>query len=259
MNEFAGTPWLVSLAVYDGDLVAAHGQGHFVRLVAETGADGVEIRHERFRDPTQELPEVAAAIREASLTCVLSAPVAVYDAGGAVQTKALRSLQEEAAALGAPAIKVNLGRFRPGISSCAWPAGEAAWWVENDQTVEGGGLSAFRTFFAEAPREVGMTFDLGNWVWVGADPHEAAKSLRDRTRYLHIKAVEARPTPHAVPPNNAHWETVQQLLGRFPSALPCALEFPIQGTDLQEETARWLQRFRAAGREVRSTKGEHFA
>src|SRR3546814_19514783 len=61
--------------------------------------------------------------------------------------------------------------------------------IENDQTARAGSVPALRDFFDfsdEAGLALGMTFDMGNWHWVGECPLQAAAAFAARVRYVQI-------------------------------------------------------------------------
>ena len=89
-----------------------------------------------------------------------------------------------------------------------------------------------------------LTFDMGNWLWVGDSPEEAARHLAPAVSYIHVKAAE----PHqekfrAVPPDQAadRWLA---LLDNLPADAPRGIEFPLTGHDLTAVTRRYVNLLR---------------
>ena len=78
--------------------------------------------------------------------------------------------------------------------------------VENDQTPCGRlqPMQRFNEACQTLNLPVTLTCDMGNWLWVGDTPEEAAQQLASAVGYIHVKAA----TPHhdsyrAVPPDEA--------------------------------------------------------
>ena len=85
-----------------------------------------------------------------------------------------------------------------------------------------------------------MTFDVGNWHWVGECPLQAAQAFAPRVVYVHCKGVQRRPERWvAVPPleSAAPWRAVLRAL---PPGVPWAIEYPLVGDDLVAVTRREL-------------------
>ena len=121
--------------------------------------------------------------------------------------------------------------------------------VENDQTAHGGALAAMARFLAaarEAGLPVGLTFDIGNWRWVGEDAQQAARLLAPYVRYVHCKAVQedgGRLSACAVSEADPAWRAV---FAHFAPGVQRAIEFPLEGADLVAETRRCIQMLEAA-------------
>ena len=57
-------------------------------------------------------------------------------------------------------------------------------------------MESLQEFFQAADGaglDLGMTFDMGNWHWVGECPLRAAEALASRVRYVHCKGVQRLP------------------------------------------------------------------
>lgn len=242
---------VVVTAAYGKDQVlAAGGQLALLPVIAASGASGVEIRRELFTSPELELPSLAKEIARLELDTYYSVPEALYLPSGALNPQLDRHLAE-AEQLNARMIKYALGHFIPGHDGGELPEKLAdkkvRLVVENDQT-EYGRLAAFDTFFhrAESGFCGGMTFDIGNWLWVGEQPLAAAGRLSPHVCYIHVKAA----LPHgdgwqAVPPDRAGnlW---RETLARLPDDVPRAIEFPLEGTDLVAVTRHYVDILREA-------------
>ena len=202
---------IVVTAAYGNDHVKAlGGQSAVLPFIAGSGADGVEIRRELFSaDELNRLAELAADIERRGLLVCYSAPEALFAADGALNPH-LSDLLQEAQTLNALWLKLSLGHFthHHGLETLRDILRESgmALVVENDQT-DCGQLAPMQRFKAACrvnQLPITLTFDMGNWLWVGDSPEEAARHLAPAVSYIHVKAAE----PHhshfrAVPPDEA--------------------------------------------------------
>lgn len=244
---------IVVTAAYGKDpVLAAGGQQALLPVIAKSGASGVEIRRELFTTPVEEaLPALATDIASMGLDAYYSVPQALYTADGELNPH-LEQYLTEAEQLNARMIKFALGHYIPGVSGNELRnklvGKKVKLVVENDQT-EYGRLTVFDTFFQTDEDSQfchGMTFDMGNWLWVGEQPLPAAERLSAHVSYIHVKAA----LPHgdswcAVPPDAADnlW---RETLARLPPNVPRAIEFPLEGPDLVAVTRRYVDLLREA-------------
>lgn len=226
------------------------GQLALLPIIAAAGADGVEIRRELLDEPiAAQLPALAAEIDRTQLIAFYSVPEALFMADGALNPRLDQHLAE-AAQLGARLIKYSLGNYLPGSDCTALRTRLAdtavRLVVENDQT-QYGRLAALEHFFiacGDTPCCHGMTFDTGNWLWVGDRPLPAAERLNRYVSYIHVKAA----VPHgdswrAIPLDDADtlWRDTLALL---PADAPRAIEFPLEGPDLVAVTRHYVDLLR---------------
>ncbi|MFK8260205.1 sugar phosphate isomerase/epimerase family protein [Erwinia sp. AnSW2-5] len=242
---------IVVTAAYGHKQVAAlGGQQALLPIIAAAGADGVEIRRELFSEQQlTTLPLLAEAIHAARLVAFYSVPEALFMADGSLNPR-LDQHFSEAEQLNAQLLKYALGNYQPDFvchelrSKLAGKKVHLV--VENDQT-DGGKLAALDRFFhacGESRTCNGMTFDMGNWLWVGDNPLEAARRLNRYVSYIHVKA--------AVPEGDG-WRTValddaddlwRETLALLPSDVPRAIEFPLEGPDLVAVTRHYVDLLR---------------
>ena len=246
-----GRKIIVVTAAYGNAHVNALGGQSAVRpFIAGSGADGVEIRRELFSaDELNRLAELAADIERRGLLVCYSAPEALFAADGALNPH-LSDLLQEAQTLNALWLKLSLGRFthHHGLETLRDILRESgmALVVENDQT-DCGQLAPMQRFKAACrvhQLPITLTFDMGNWLWVGDSPEEAARHLAPAVSYIHVKAAE----PHhekfrAVPPDQAA-ERWLALLDNLPADAPRGIEFPLTGHDLTAVTRRYVNLLR---------------
>lgn len=238
---------IVVTAAYGREKIAAlGGQQAVVPIVAAAGADGVEIRRELFSEnELQTLPALGKAIAGAGLAAVYSVPEALFTEQGLLNPHLDRHFAE-AEQLNAQRLKYSLGHYQRGFDAAALReklAGQAVQLVvENDQT-ECGTLAALDSYVqdgGDARADSGLTFDMGNWLWVGDDPIAAARRLGRYVSYIHVKAAARK--GHA-------WQAMalddadnlwRETLALLPRDVPRGIEFPLEGDDLVAVTRHYV-------------------
>ncbi|MCY0773207.1 sugar phosphate isomerase/epimerase [Enterobacter cloacae complex sp. 2022EL-00788] len=242
---------MVVTAAYGADRVRqAGGQRAMLPVIAAAGADGVEIRRELFcSDELLALPALGESIELLGLLACYSAPAPLFMPDGTLTPDLPRYLAE-ASTLNALWLKVSLGHFsnKQPLHSLRALLDESGMTlvVENDQT-DCGQLAPMQRFKAACrvmSLPVTLTFDMGNWLWVGDSPEEAARQLAPAVSYIHVKAA----VPHkeqfrAVAPDQSDsgW---RDLLNQLPADAPRGIEFPLEGTDLTAVTRHYVNLLR---------------
>jgi sugar phosphate isomerase/epimerase len=247
------SPVLVATSAYGASAVRQLGQTHFIAVVASAGAAGIEIRRELFTSDQPDFVQMGKTVAKHGLFSVYSAPLELWDADGKLQQDALQEVMVEAAQLGARYLKVSLGHFpaHGDVTALArfLAASTVPLLIENDQTSHGGNphaLARCLSAAAAAGIPLGMTFDIGNWHWAGADPAAAAALLAPYVRYVHCKAVANEGGRLAAIPlsdTDAGWRA---LFSCFPRGVQRAIEFPLAGGDLVAVTRRYVDMLAAA-------------
>jgi len=231
---------IIVTAAYGHDrLKELGGQQAVVPIVAAAGADGIEIRRELFSEAElQQLSTLGETISDAGLTTFYSVPEALFTEEGTLNPNLARHLGE-AEQLNARLIKYSLGHYQRGVDGSSLRDLPLQLVVENDQT-DCGTLAAIENYFNDdAP--VGMTFDMGNWLWVGDSPVQAATRLARFVTYVHVKAaVSAADGWRAIALDNADnlW---RETLALLPSDVPRGIEFPLEGDDLVAVTRHYVE------------------
>jgi len=230
---------VVVTAAFGTDAVhQAGGQQYFIPIIAQAGADGVEIRRELLsQSSNEELRKLRQLIEDNNLFSYYSVPEFLFTAPGVLNPR-LDEFQQEAIALNARAIKFALGAgagvssretLSEPLSHCTLPI-----MIENDQTATGK-IQPMLDYFkhiAPLPSVQGMTFDMANWLWVNESPQVAAQQLAEYVCYCHVKAAhKVDDSWHAVSLDHSdgEWRT---LLSMMPEGVPLGIEFPLQGNDL---------------------------
>ena len=239
---------VVSLSSFGAAEVGRHGQLWCARLALAAGADSVEVRGELVRDAADELPALAG------MASVYSSPEGLWAEGGWLDSAALGRGLAAAQALGARRLKMAIGDFRASSHGSLWglkvqlAETRIELLIENDQTVRAGSLPALASFFDAAERAgvvLGMTFDMGNWHWLGECPLQAAAALSRWVRYVHCKGVQRLPAKWVavtLADSAAPWRAVLRAL---PAGLPRAIEYPLVGDDLLAVTRDAVAQLRA--------------
>lgn len=242
---------IVVTAAYGREQIAAMGgQQAVVPIVAAAGADGIEIRRELFSDSElSTLPELGKTLADARLVVFYSVPEALFTEDGQLNPR-LDVHFAEAKQLNAQLLKYSLGHYRRGFDYAVLReklAGQTLHLVvENDQT-DCGRLSALDSYFhdcGETRTCSGMTFDMGNWLWVGDDPLAAAASLSRFVSYIHVKAATKEVNGWravALDEADALW---RETLALLPSGVPRGIEFPLEGDDLLAVTRHYVDLLR---------------
>lgn len=255
MNRF---PVAISLGAFGADLVRERGQASFIPLLVEAGVSRIELREELFVGELdrEDFPALAQAIRDQGLECLYSAPLELWLEGQSQPNGQLESTLQRAAACGAAWLKVSLGHFSA-LSEVAALADclarhDVHLLVENDQTPQGGRIEPFVGFFARVDAlqlPIGMTFDIGNWMWQDQSTASAARQLGRYVEYVHCKAVvrNAAGKLIAVPPATTDLQAWEQLLQHMPAGPPRAVEYPLQGDDLLQVTGVQVQYLASLG------------
>ena len=232
-------PVSISLSSYGADLVRQRGQGSFIELLANAGASRIELREELL---THEEPVAfSEAVQQYGLECVFSSPLELWEAGQSRPNPQLLATLHRAHAFGAKWLKVSLGYFTEHcdlqtLAACLNQQ-PVHLLVENDQTCQGGRIESMQRYFDKVEQQqapIHMTFDIGNWQWQDQSASTAARLLGRHVTYLHCKGVIRRPDGKlvATPPTAADLNSWEHLMGHMRHGLTRAIEYPLQGADL---------------------------
>jgi sugar phosphate isomerase/epimerase len=245
----------VVTSAFGADLVRQSGQQACIDLIAHAGAQGVEIRRELFDGTSLPLAALGEQLRQYALQVVYSVPEALWQADGTLALDSLQLALQQAATLGAKWLKFSLGHFSAasdlGALAQALQGQAVRLLVENDQTIQGGSIERLQQFFAGSQARaipVGMTFDIGNWYWSGADPFQAAGLLGRYVEYIHCKGAQQ---------DSAGWHTTvpeagicdwKNLLLQLPADAPRAIEFALPAGKSQVQCLHYVALLATEGR-----------
>ena len=246
---------MISLTAFGASEVRRHGQAWFARLSHDAGADGVEVRGELLRGEPGELDDLARIVADTGMRCVYSSPRGLWDDAGRFAQEAVVEDLARARTLGAAVLKMSIGRYTQGDASglpmlkSLLAGSGVALLVENDQQACSGSQPALEAFFRESDAHavpLGMTFDVGNWHWVGESPLEMARIFASRVRYIHCKGVFRRPDKWVAVPLEQSAAPWRAILRALPANAMRAIEYPLVGEDLCAVTRHALDGLRHA-------------
>jgi sugar phosphate isomerase/epimerase len=263
---------VIVASAFGADAIRRDGHAVWAVAAARAGARGFEVRRELFASDADVQPDALTqlgdAIRAQGLWAVYSTPACLFRDNGALDRDALALAIDEAAALGARLVKLQLGGTEQAVATdgatldrllSAIAASRARVVVENGQLKAGGTIGAFEALFAALPPKsnLAMTFDTGNWQWAGQDPLDAARRLAPHVAYVHCKAVMGeggRRFAAAPAHGDARFAT---LLAELPCDVPRGIEYPFMAgaeISLADDAARQVARIGAM-----SATAWHFA
>lgn len=225
---------MVNTLFFLSDLQSGIGQAELLNSVAACGIGCVEIRREFIRDFAKECREIREKAESLRLQLYYSVPDTLYN-GGKLKKQEIERYFSEASAMGNTNVKLNIGDYRDHFQqedaeylNALCSRSGITLTVENDQTAENGRLKKIQTFLERASEQsssIGMTFDIGNWLWQQESPHSAAEALSRYTAQIHLKDVATAPDVHTVllDAGEIDW---RQIVREFSPAVPIALEYP---------------------------------
>jgi sugar phosphate isomerase/epimerase len=229
---------IVPLNAFDRVEVLEKGQGSFIKLIAQSGAYGMEIRRELFSNQDPSLDNMKQEMEQHQLFTVYSAPIELWKEDHQLNEQDLTTIFQEGKMLGAKWIKVSLGHFDKSQSSVSCLHSflkqhpEIQLFVENDQTLHGGDITNLKSFFESATEQnvpVKMTFDAGNWYYSRQDVNEALNQLSQYVHYLHLKqVVQVNGELVTVPLRKNVGHSWEMVMNSLPNNLVKALEFSIE-------------------------------
>ncbi|ACD16678.1 Xylose isomerase domain protein TIM barrel [Paraburkholderia phytofirmans PsJN] len=250
---------VIVASAFGMDAVRTDGHLKWAQASKQAGAAGFEVRRELFANESDAAPhklrELGGQIAELGLWSVYSTPASLYTAQGKLDAEALRLSIEEALALGARFVKLQLGGFATDANAAViadhMRCAELRLVVENGQLAEGGSLAQFTGLFDALAREghadvLGMTFDIGNWAWREVMPLDAAAPLAAHVDYIHCKTTVGEGTrrfPAAPAADDAQFAAV---LDKLPRHVPRGIEFPFDTSRTDADAAHYVAWLAAA-------------
>ncbi|WP_208866266.1 sugar phosphate isomerase/epimerase [Paraburkholderia lacunae] len=250
---------VIVASAFGMDAVRAGGHAKWTSVSAAAGAGGFEVRRELFASDAdasvEALRSLGNAMAKLGLWSVYSTPECLYTPEGVLDVYALRLALIEATALGARFVKLQLGGFAAHANAAAIAACVRGMSprlvVENGQLEQGGSLAQFVGLFDALAREghagvLGMTFDVGNWLWRGVAPLDAAQQLAAHVEYVHCKTMNGEGTRRLASAPAADDAQFAAVLASLPPHVPRAIEFPFDATRIEADAAHYVAWLAAA-------------
>lgn len=223
--------------------VKHHGHATAANLASRAGAAGLEVRQELMTPADYPLSSLKNVLDNLKLGCTFSAKVHVWNYEHCDKEGILKAF-DIAEELGARLLKVSIGSLpsdqslsRDELESVAERLKQSPvrLVVENDQTPEGGDIAVMEKaleLLAEAGIDAGLTFDTGNWYWVGENPIDAARHLGSRVEYVHCKSIDiVHDQPRVCQPRAPHLAAWSTLWTAFKPNTLRSIEFPLAQED----------------------------
>lgn len=151
---------IIPLNAFNRMEVLEKGQASFIKLIAESGAYGIEIRRELFSNQDPTLVSMKQEMEQHQLFTVYSAPIELWKEDHQLNEQELTTIFQEGKQLGAKWIKVSLGHFDKSQSSVSnlhsflRQHPEIQLFVENDQTLHGGNITNLQSFLKAPPKRM---------------------------------------------------------------------------------------------------------
>lgn len=199
----------------------------------DLGIKNIEVRREFIKDFDKEIEEIKEAAKKYQITLFYSVPENIYE-DQILQLQKIEQYFKEAQGMGCNNIKMTIGDYGEVNKKDALELNKLCdiyqinLRIENDQTQENGTLHKIKEFITSYKNlggEIGVTFDVGNWLWQGEDPAENALSLKEYVTYIHLKDVEKEKPPRTVllGEGDIDYQNVLKILRKD---IPVALEYP---------------------------------
>jgi len=205
-----------------------------IELLEVAGYKKIEVRREYFKGIENEMFLVGEYVLRNNVELFYSIPEPLYN-DGVLNTSEITTYFKEAKTMLCTHVKMIIGNYQDVkledvlfINKLSMKY-DINLTVENDQTTSNGSapyIFNFVTKFKDKGGQIGVTFDVGNWIWVNEDPLENAKKLAPFVTYLHLKDVSGKenPLPTYLNQGIIDWKAIMHAL---PAGIPVALEYPM--------------------------------
>ena len=236
-------PVFICANAFGPTFVKHHGHATAANLAARAGAAGLEVRQELMTKADYPLDSLTQVFNQLDLECTFSAKAHVWNYEHC-DVEGLLGALDIAETLGARLLKVGIGALPtdPSLSkselltvAARLKDSRVHLVIENDQTPEGGDIKVMETalaLLADAGIEAGLTFDTGNWYWVGENPIDAARQLGSRVDYVHCKSIDlVNDQPRVCQPRAPHLAAWSTLWTAFKPNTLRSIEFPLAQED----------------------------
>ncbi|PTL17181.1 sugar phosphate isomerase [Staphylococcus gallinarum] len=205
--------------------------------IVDLGFNSIEVRREYFKNIDSEVEAIAKYSKEQNITILYSVPEVIFLENGELNPN-IEHYFTEACNLHATHVKMTIGNYqnKEQLQNLKIINEQPFnFTVENDQTEQSGTINHILKFLTEAEQSginIGYTYDLGNFRYIGESEIVGAEALKDYVRYIHLKNVTRendllRAT--SLEQGDINWRKVITLL---PNDVPVSLEYP---SNIKEE------------------------
>lgn len=205
--------------------------------IVDLGFNSIEVRREYFKNIDSEVEAIAKYSKAQNITILYSVPEVIFLENGELNPN-IEQYFTEACNLHATHVKMTIGNYqnKKQLQNLKIINEQPFnFTVENDQTEQSGTINNILKFLTEAEQSginIGYTYDLGNFRYVGESEIVGAEALKDYVKYIHLKNVTRendllRAT--SLEQGDINWRKVTMLL---PNDVPVALEYP---SNIKEE------------------------
>lgn len=205
--------------------------------IVDLGFNSIEVRREYFKNIDSEVEAIAKYSKAQNITILYSVPEVIFLENGELNPN-IEQYFTEACNLHATHVKMTIGNYqnKEQLQNLKIINEQPFnFTVENDQTEQSGTINNILKFLTEAEQSginIGYTYDLGNFRYVGESEIVGAEALKDYVKYIHLKNVTRendllRAT--SLEQGDINWRKVTMLL---PNDVPVALEYP---SNIKEE------------------------
>jgi len=201
--------------------------------ISAMGFDILEIRREYLMGGHAEIEAIAQKAKALQLDVFYSVPAELF-IKGAINDNLVHYFAETVA-LGGRQLKLTLGEFEQFTSEVVsglekllteYPVQLT---VENDQSVQKGSPETLINFIEQArdkQLDIGLTFDTGNFSYIGINPEEAAYKMKDFVSYIHIKNVKQTDDGIVLAGLKTGDLDMKSILAVFSDNISAAIEYP---------------------------------
>ncbi|AEV95968.1 sugar phosphate isomerase/epimerase family protein [Pediococcus claussenii] len=224
--------WTANLLLLNQEHEDGKQQLELLQELYELGFRSFEVRREFFFNIDEEIPAIRNWAQEHNIELFYSIPDELF-VDGMLNSKLLQYIKESHT-MGIKKAKFNIGDyehfqgdFKASFETLEKTLDGLEINVENDQTQTSGRIKPILKFLNDIKNSqinVGYVYDLGNWEFTGENFFEAAETLKNFIRYIHVKDVTEGPEVRPLDEGQLDWRKALDVL---PTNVPIALEYPV--------------------------------
>lgn len=222
---------VVNTLAFLEDLKLGIPQSSMMDILHELGIKNVEIRREFIKDFNNELINIKEKSKTYGMKVFYSVPEWVYKQDK-LRVEDIETYFKEAYQMNCYNIKLNIVEVKEVSKEDVENINELCekyqmkMTVENDQTIENGGVNKIYNFLCQVKQlkgNISFTFDVGNWIFQDEDPLKNAELLKSFVTYIHLKDIGNNRSNALLNEGLLDWKNILSVL---PQKLPIVLEYP---------------------------------